>query len=83
MAPTTIFSCPGGCPPGQCDTKGAGEEGTTPCHLCGGSGHQADDVYGIITCQRCNGDGIGTSYSSATCSKCGQSAISRSMWEGP
>ena len=41
----TVFSCPGGCPPGQCDSDGG--------------------------------------VSSVTCSKCGQSAMGRAMWEAP
>jgi len=46
-----VFSCPGGCPPGECDTKGPGVE---------------------------------TEHSSSvSCSKCGQAAIDRAMWEGP
>jgi DNA-directed RNA polymerase subunit RPC12/RpoP len=78
-----VFECPGGCPPGECDTKGAGEEGEYACAVCGGSGVMADDVYGPITCTHCKGDGRGGGYSSVTCSKCGQSALSRAMWEGP
>ena len=83
MNEVTIFQCPGGCPPGECDTDGAGEEGRTPCGVCGGIGIEADDVYGHAPCTRCKGDGLGGGYSTATCSKCGQSAMSRSMWEGP
>lgn len=79
----SVFVCPGGCSPGQCDTNGTGEEGRTPCAHCGGSGVEADDVYGPVTCSRCNGDGLGGGYSTATCSKCGQRAIDRAMWEGP
>ena len=52
--------------------------GTAPA-----SGIEADDVYGHAPCTRCKGDGLGGGYSTATCSKCGQSAMSRSMWEGP
>ena len=86
-----IFQCPGGCPPGQCDTSGPGTEGRYSCAHCAGSG-----VYdgGYLTarhagtkpgdaCPYCKGDGLGGGYSSATCSKCGQSAMSRAMWEAP
>ena len=78
-----VFSCPGGCPPGECDSKGEGVEGRWACSLCQGSRHAADDVYGAVECPRCKGDGLGGGYSSVTCSKCGQSAMDRAMWEGP
>jgi len=75
-----IFQCPGGCPPGECDTNGAGEEGEWPCPLCDGSG-ATDDL--AVPCPKCRGDGKCGGFSTATCSKCGQSAMSRAMWEGP
>ena len=91
MPGVIVFACPGGCPPGECDTAGAGEEGRYSCAHCAGSG-----IYdgGYLTarhagtkpgdaCPYCHGDGLGGGYSSATCSKCGQSAISRAMWEAP
>jgi hypothetical protein len=81
MTEIQVFQCPGGCPPGECDTKGAGDEGRWPCAHCDGSGH-TDDIP-PVECQRCKGDGLGGGYSSVTCSKCGQSAMARSMWEGP
>jgi hypothetical protein len=86
-----VFECPGGCPPGECDTKGPWKEGRYPCAHCCGSG-----VYdgGYLTakyagtkpgdkCPYCKGDGLGGGFGTATCSKCGQSAIDRAMWEGP
>jgi hypothetical protein len=79
----TVFRCPGGCPPGECDSKGEGVESRFPCAVCAGSGVMADDVYGPVTCTRCEGDGLGGGFSSVTCSECGQSAIDRAMWEGP
>lgn len=83
MTEVILFQCPGGCPPGQCDTKGAGVEGRWPCPRCAGVGVLADDVYGPVPCGACKGDGLGGGYSSVTCSKCGQSAMSRAMWEAP
>ena len=74
-----IFQCPGGCPAGECDTKGDGVEGTWPCASCDGSGHTDD----MTACEPCKGTGEGGGFSSVTCSKCGQSAMSRAMWEGP
>jgi hypothetical protein len=80
----TVFSCPGGCPPGECDTAGPGEEGRWPCAHCAGTGHRFDGHEETAeTCPRCKGDGLGGGYSTATCSKCGQRAIDRAMWEGP
>lgn len=73
-----LFQCPGGCPPGECDTRGPGDEGRYPCSACGGAG-LIDGAF----CSRCKGDGLGGGYSTATCSKCGQRAIDRAMWEGP
>ena len=73
-----VYSCPGGCPPGECDTLGPGEEGTSPCTACDGAG-LIDGAF----CSRCKGEGTGSCWSSVTCSKCGQSAMARAMWEGP
>jgi hypothetical protein len=88
-----VFVCPGGCPPGECDTKGPGIEGRYPCAHCDGSGlFDGGYVFERFshlnlkpgdTCPHCKGDGLGGGFSSVTCSKCGQSAISRAMWEGP
>ena len=91
MPGVIVFACPGGCPPGECDTAGAGEEGRYSCAHCAGSGiydggylsaRHAGTKPGDA-CPYCQGDGLGGGYSSATCSKCGQSAISRAMWEAP
>jgi hypothetical protein len=91
MSGVAVFQCPGGCPPGQCDTKGPGEEGRFPCAHCGGAGvydggYLAKRYAGTKPgdpCPYCKGDGLGGGYSTATCSKCGQSAMDRAMWEGP
>jgi hypothetical protein len=85
-----VFLCPSGCPPGQCDSDGLGIEGTRECYSCCGTGHrlifEEDPFQPVLTsdfCKRCRGTGEGGGFSSATCSKCGQSAISRAMWELP
>ena len=86
MAEVQVYQCPGGCPPGQCDTKGEGVEGRWPCAHCGGTGkalHLRDGSPLELPCRHCTGDGLGGGYSSVTCSKCGQSAMDRAMWEGP
>lgn len=85
MTEIAIFQCPGGCPPGECDTNGPGVEGRYNCAFCYGSGRRwTDDLIETTeTCPRCKGDGLGGGFSSATCSKCGQAAIDRAMWEGP
>ena len=90
-APITVFECPGGCPPGQCDTNGPGVEGRFSCAHCAGSGiydggylpaRYASTKPGDA-CPSCKGDGLGGGFSSATCSKCGQSAMNRALWEAP
>lgn len=85
MSGVAIFQCPGGCPPGECDTKGEGVEGRNPCAHCCGTGFKLtdDNEETDEPCSRCGGDGLGGGFSSVTCSKCGQSAMARSMWEGP
>jgi hypothetical protein len=83
MPEVTVYQCPGGCPPGECDTKGEGVEGRSPCPWCEGTGTRPREPSGEEDCPRCGGDGLGGGWSSATCSKCGQSAISRAMWECP
>ena len=83
-----VFQC---CPSGECDTFGPGEEGTYPCAHCSGSGVYTDgylsEKYAATKpgdrCPYCKGTGEGGGYSTATCSKCGQRAIDRAMWEGP
>jgi hypothetical protein len=85
MTEIVIFECPGGCPPGRCDTKGLGKEGRNPCAHCYGTGYKYNDQNEQTEeiCPRCKGDGLGGFFSTATCSKCGQAAIDRAMWEGP
>jgi hypothetical protein len=91
MTEVAIYQCPGGCPLGECDTKGAGVEGRSACaHCCGtgvyDGGYLAAKHAGTKPgdkCPYCKGDGLGCYFSSVTCSKCGQSAIDRAMWEGP
>lgn len=91
MTGVAVFQCPGGCPTGECDTKGPGVEGRNSCAHCDGTGiygggYVAARYAGIkpgAKCPYCKGDGLGGGFSSATCSKCGQAAIDRAMWEGP
>ena len=75
MTEITVFSCPGGCPPGECDTDGPGVEGTNACADCDGAGICWPGELDATpeTCPRCHGDGRGSSWGSATCSKCGRS----------
>jgi hypothetical protein len=90
--PVTIYACPGGCPPGQCDTKGPGQDGRFSCAHCAGTGIY-DETFTLAErfkattpgdkCPYCKGSGLGGGYSTASCSKCGQTAMSRSLWEGP
>jgi hypothetical protein len=89
--PVELFECPSGCPVGQCNTKGPGKEGRYPCAHCDGSGiyaggYLAERYAGTKLgepCPYCKGDGLGGGFSTATCSKCGQSAMDRALWSDP
>lgn len=93
MAQVALYMCQGDCPPGQCDTSGPGREGRTSCAHCDGAGvydggyvakrHASRWLKQGDPCPYCKGDGLGGGYSTATCSKCGQAAIDRAMWQGP
>lgn len=92
MSTIVIFECPGGCPPGQCDTKGPWQEGRSSCAHCNGTGiydggyvakrYAALNLKVGDKCPYCKGDGLGGGFGTASCSKCGQTAMSRAMWEG-
>lgn len=86
--PICSFSCgvPVLCPKGgEHDTDGEGIEWVNDCAHCYGTGkeHTDDLVMTEKVCKRCKGDGKGGAGMSATCSKCGASAISIAMWNAP
>lgn len=91
MSAVAVYACPGGCPTGQCDSKGPWVEERLSCAHCDGTGlydggYVAKRYEGTKLgdkCPYCKGDGLGGAIGTVTCSKCGQRAIDRAMWEGP
>lgn len=87
------FACgaPAKCPKGgEHDSKGPGLESVEDCPRCEGTGERQEplDTVDLINrvskrCGACKGEGKYTSAWSATCSKCGVSAMDVSIWNGP
>lgn len=83
-----MFMCPNRC---ECDSKGPWIEQRLPCAHCDGTGiynggHLARRYANTKPgdkCPRCKGDGLGCIVGTASCSKCGSSAIDRSLFEAP